>query len=61
MDIVWPWTEILRNNSIEITVDLAYAKGFAWIKYQPGSFGLDLSQQPSDLIVKHDDGNSYLN
>ena len=43
IDIIFPLAKILKNKSIEIIVDLTYAKGFAWIKYEPGCFALHSS------------------
>ena len=60
MDVMLPLATISRNKSREVIVDLTYAKGFVWIKYEPGCFGLDLSQHLGELIVKHEDGNTYL-
>ena len=60
-DIMFPFAKVLKNKSIEIIVDLTYAKGFAWIKYEPGCFALDSSQELSKLLVKHEDGNTYVN
>ena len=51
--------KILQDKSMEVIVDLTYAKGFAWIKYEPGSFRLDLSRNPGKYLVKHEDGNTY--
>ena len=61
IDIIFPLAKILKNKSIEIIVDLTYAKGFAWIKYEPGCFALHSSQELSKLLIKHEDGNTYLN
>ena len=59
LDIMLPLTKILRNKSREVIVDLEYAKGFAWIKYKPGCF--DSPQKLDGFLIKHQDGNIYLN
>ena len=58
-DIMFPVTKILRNRSREVIVDLGYAKGFAWIKYKPGCF--DSPHKINGLLIKHKDGNTYVN
>ena len=60
-DIMISLGKILRNKSREVIVDLTYAKGFAWIKHEPGFFRLDLSQNLGKFLVKHEDGDTYLN
>ena len=60
-DFMIPFAKILKNKSIEIIVDLTYAKGFAWVKYEPGCFALDSSRELRKLLVKHEDGNTYVN
>ena len=59
LDIMFPLTKILRNRSREVIVDLEYAKGFAWIKYKPECF--DSREKLDRLLIKHEDGNTYLN
>ena len=59
IDIMFPLTKILRNRSREVIVDLQYAKGFTWIKYKPGCF--NSPQKLDGFLVKHEDGNIYLN
>ena len=60
-DLMLPFAKILRNKSTEIIFDLTYAKGFAWIKYEAGCFGSDLPEDLCEILVKHEDGNTYLN
>ena len=59
LDIMLPLTKILRNRSREVIVDLEYAKGFTWIKYKPECF--DSPQKLNEYLIKHEDGNIYLN
>ena len=59
LDIMLPITKILRNRSREVIVDLEYAKGFTWIKYKPECF--DSPQKLNGYLIKHEDGNIYLN
>ena len=59
LDIMLPLTKILRNRSRDVIVDLEYAKGFTWIKYKPGCF--DSPQKLDQFLIKHKDGNVYLN
>lgn len=40
VDIMDLLAKILKNRSREVIVDLTYAKGFAWIRYEPECFGL---------------------
>ena len=60
-DIMLPFAKILKNKYREIIVDLTYARGFAWIKYESECFGLDSRPELGQLLVKHEDGNTYLN
>ena len=59
IDIMLPVTKILRNRSKEVIVDLEYAKGYVWIKYEPGCF--DSQDKLDRFLIKHKDGNTYLN
>ena len=59
VDIMVPVTKILRNRSREVIADLGYAKGFVWIKYKPGCF--DSQHKLNGLLIKHKDGNTYVN
>ena len=59
LDIMFPFAKILRNRSREVIVDLEYAKGFTWIKHKPECF--DLRESLDGLLIKHMDGNTYLN
>ena len=61
VDVMISLGKILRNKSREVIVDLTYAKGFAWIKHEPGFFRLDLPQNLGKFLVKHEDGDTYLN
>ena len=58
IDIMLPVTKILRNRSKEVIVDLEYAKGYVWIKYEPGCF--DSQDKLDRFLIKHKDGNTYL-
>ena len=59
MDMMFPLSKILKNRLEEVIVDLEYAKGFAWIKYKPECF--DFPKRLDGLLIKHEDGNTYLN
>ena len=59
LDIMFPFTKILRNKSREVIIDLEHAKGFTWIKYKPECF--NSSQKFDGFLIKHEDGNIYLN
>ena len=60
-DLMLPFAKILRNKSREVIVDLVYAKGFVWIKYEAGCFESDSSKELCEILFKYDDGNTYLN
>ena len=57
MDLMLHLAKILRGRSRQ--VDLKYAKGFAWIKYEPECF--DSPEKLDKFLIKHGDGNTYLN
>ena len=59
MDMMFPLSKTLKNRLEEVIVDLEYAKGFAWIKYKPECF--DFPKRLDGLLIKHEDGNTYLN
>ena len=59
LDIMFPFTKILRNKSREVIIDLEHAKGFTWIKYKPECFSS--SQKLDGFLIKHEDGSIYLN
>ena len=56
IDVMFPVAKILRSKSKEVILDLIYAKGFVWIKYEPGCFALDLSQELFEIFMKYKDG-----
>ena len=59
IDLMMHLTKILRSRSREVIVDLEYAKGFVWIKYEPECF--DSPEKLDKFLIKHEDGNTYLN
>ena len=61
VDIMDLLAKILKNRSREVIVDLTYAKGFAWIRYEPECFGLASEGRLKKFFIQHVDGNIYLN
>ena len=61
MDVMVPRAKILKDKSREVIVDLAYAKGFAWIRYKPECFGLKSVEKLDKFLIKYVDGEIYLN
>ena len=61
VDIMNLLAKILKNRSREVIVDLTYAKGFAWIRYEPECFGLTSEKKLKEFFIQHVDGNIYLN
>ena len=61
IDIMDPLAKILKDRSRKVIVDLAYAKGFAWIRYEPECFGLASEKKLKKFFIQHVDGNIYFN
>ena len=61
VDIMDLLAKILKGRSREVKVDLTYAKGFAWIRYEPECFGLASEKKLKKFFIQHVDRNIYLN
>ena len=60
-DIMFPIAKVLKNKSKDVIVDLEYAKGFTWVRFDTCFVEWMAQEQPEKLLVEHLDGNTYIN
>ena len=60
-DIMFPMAKVLKYKSKDVIVDLEYAKGFTWIRFDSDFVEWKSPEQPEKFLVEHLDGNTYIN
>ena len=60
-DIMFPIAKVLKYKSKDVIVDLEYAKGFTWVRFDSDFVEWKSPEQPERFLVEHLDGNTYIN
>ena len=60
-DIMFPTAKVLKRKSKDVILDLEYAKGFTWVRFDSDLVEWKSPEQPEKFLVEHLDGNIYIN